>query len=651
MSAVFTNQDLQRRLDEAKHLAEQKPFSLLFIQDPTFDPFTIDYWIRNENDARALYEGYYPDLEVALRWGSFFPIYLRHPDAEPSRAKPFYLEPFQRDDLTLPLFGWMRPQREGQPNGNRHRTADLFMPKKNGKTTWLAGVVAGIMKMTPKPVDMFGSAFVTAQAKKLFADVRKYLNASPINEEFKFKNSPPYQITYQPNESFYRVLPGESGAGGNDGIDAAFVAFDEIHRNKTRELYDVFDGCGIAQPWHMFISVSTFGEDDETQIWMERLNYARRYLANEITDLQYFALIYEASDDVLTSEEARLSLDEIRRANPACMNESGRGFLDPDFILQKVREAHNNPLKLHNVLRLHYNKLTSSSVDNAIPKTSWKNCESQRKDLLAYLKKGEVYLDDFGQVKTKKRKCYAALDMSSHDDLTAIAAFFPFTDAELEKLPPEIRDRCELDQLTFGESEEDDDEEMVAEVPIVPGYLVFWVYCPQGRIREKEKIYSKWAADGHLITIPGKSVKGLAIKKQLRQINADFQMLELAYDKWGTEGVIPDLENGNMVLVEVDQQKFGMDVGCRALINQVVDECVRHDGNPCVAWCAGNVVASNDPVKIKFDKKKSSGKIDPLQAAAMAMGRCVVTWSEYKDFDGTLGYFDENGNIKSKFLT
>jgi phage terminase large subunit-like protein len=51
-----------------------------------------------------------------------------------------------------------------------------------------------------------------------------------------------------------------------------------------------------------------------------------------------------------------------------------------------------------------------------------------------------------------------------------------------------------------------------------------------------------------------------------------------------------------------------------------------HDGNPVMRWMIANTVAKMDPAgNRKPDKEKSTGKIDGVVGAIMALGRMMVT--------------------------
>ena len=57
----------------------------------------------------------------------------------------------------------------------------------------------------------------------------------------------------------------------------------------------------------------------------------------------------------------------------------------------------------------------------------------------------------------------------------------------------------------------------------------------------------------------------------------------------------------------------------------ILDGKLRHGGHPVLAWCISNVATRKDPAgNIKFDKDKSSEKIDLAVALVMAVGRAVL---------------------------
>jgi phage terminase large subunit-like protein len=61
----------------------------------------------------------------------------------------------------------------------------------------------------------------------------------------------------------------------------------------------------------------------------------------------------------------------------------------------------------------------------------------------------------------------------------------------------------------------------------------------------------------------------------------------------------------------------------KSLERRMRAEKIRHGGNPLFRWSAGNVMVKVDENEnIKPIKSKSTGRIDPIVAAIMAIARC-----------------------------
>jgi phage terminase large subunit-like protein len=52
---------------------------------------------------------------------------------------------------------------------------------------------------------------------------------------------------------------------------------------------------------------------------------------------------------------------------------------------------------------------------------------------------------------------------------------------------------------------------------------------------------------------------------------------------------------------------------------------LRHDGNPVLAWCVGNVVSQEDRRGNLFPTKQRDAKIDAAVALLMAIGRAQAS--------------------------
>ena len=74
-------------------------------------------------------------------------------------------------------------------------------------------------------------------------------------------------------------------------------------------------------------------------------------------------------------------------------------------------------------------------------------------------------------------------------------------------------------------------------------------------------------------------------------------------------------------MVEYGQGYQSMSPAIKVFETKLIEGTMRHDGNPCLTWCASNVVAETDAAENKkYDKKRSVGRIDGIIAAVMACG-------------------------------
>src|SRR5262245_5532014 len=92
-------------------------------------------WIRTPADGRAVAAGCRFKRAAADRVRKFRAKFLCHSKGK-FAGKPCELLDWQWEQFVAPLYGWIRPD-----GTRRYRAADLWIPKKNGKSTICAGLV------------------------------------------------------------------------------------------------------------------------------------------------------------------------------------------------------------------------------------------------------------------------------------------------------------------------------------------------------------------------------------------------------------------------------------------------------------------------------------------------------------------------------
>jgi phage terminase large subunit-like protein len=107
-------------------------------------------------------------------------------------------------------------------------------------------------------------------------------------------------------------------------------------------------------------------------------------------------------------------------------------------------------------------------------------------------------------------------------------------------------------------------------------------------------------------------------------LSEQYQIREIAYDRWNATQLVRDLEDDGATMVPFGQGFVSMSAPTKELLNLVLSHRVRHGGHPVLRWMADNMVVRKDPAgNLKPDKEKSTEKIDGMVALIMALDRAM----------------------------
>ncbi|TFI44781.1 terminase large subunit [Diaphorobacter sp. DS2] len=143
------------------------------------------------------------------------------------------------------------------------------------------------------------------------------------------------------------------------------------------------------------------------------------------------------------------------------------------------------------------------------------------------------------------------------------------------------------------------------------------------RARRDRAPYDVWHRQGHLRTTPGATVDYEHVAADMLEIFADLDVQAIAYDRWRIDLMRKELDKlgADLPLIEWGQGFKDMAPALDALEAELLNGRIAHGGHPVLTMCAANAVVTKDPTGArKLDKAKATGRIDGLQALAMAMG-------------------------------
>lgn len=330
---------------------------------------------------------YYSD-ESANAVIGFIEKYITHVKGEYA-GQSIKLEEWQKDDILRPLFGIKRKKDDLR----RFRTTYIEIPRKNAKSTLLAGIGLYLLFADGEPgSEVYVAAGDRDQARIIFDISKGMIMQNPVLE----KSCKPFQhsITYHTKKTNtlnqYKVISAE--AGTKHGFNAHGILMDEFHVQPNRELWDVLTTSVGSRRQPLTLAITTAGYDKES-ICYEIHDYACKVRDGIIKDDSFLPVIYSAP-----TESDIFSPDVWRQANP------GYGtIVKEEYIVEQVNKIKNQPSFESTFRRLHLNQWVGTA-ETWIPDDVWMNCAED----------GE-----------QSGECYGGLDLASVRDVAAFVLYWP----------------------------------------------------------------------------------------------------------------------------------------------------------------------------------------------------------------------------------
>ena len=548
----------------------------------------LDRWpAATRAEAVAIGSPFWFD-EVAAQYRLDFSPLCVHVEGELA-GEPFAPLPYQAF-VDWVSFGWM----DVSTGARRFHERFIEEPRGNGKSFWMA-VDGDFMLVADGEAGAKVYAIATKEgqaAEAVWGAAAEIAKQSPaLIGTLEVQESVNNRKVFVPGTNA-RFVPLPSDQSKADSLNPHAVYLDEIHEWKNRLLYTKLKTAMGKRLQAMLTGITTAADDRPNTIYEELHEHAIRVLRGwqdgSFVDEEFFAIIFCVDSKADGCAEDDDAFDEVvwHKANPA-LGATGTS-VRIGHLRSMANRAKAEPEVLRDFLRLHLGRRVSAKI-KPITDEAWKACAASEADGPI----GEqLAARDWSAF--DGRPAFAALDLSSTRDLTALTLYFP-----------------PFEGWAFDT------------------YL-FRAWLPKENLRsvcERDRApYDHWAREGWLLLTEGDEVDDQAVFDEAIAINERYIVVQWAYDPWHATS----LKNRFFAATGIEMVKFVQDLPSfgeptREFLDAVAGRKMRHDGNPLARWCAANVVTKEDAHGNKRPHKQlSHNRIDSIVAAIMARGRAIV---------------------------
>lgn len=180
-----------------------------------------------------------------------------------------------------------------------------------------------------------------------------------------------------------------------EGLNVSFGVIDELHRQKTPDLFQTLRYAGRAREQPLMVCITTAGTDRQSICWQQH-EYSQSILDGKVIDTTYLPVMYAAhpGDDI---EDPKT----WHKANPSM----GVTLNEKDFA-DELNQAKASPISLHSWLRYSLNIWTTSDF-RFINANKWELCNKP-----------------VDPEQLRGQRCWAGCDLSSTKDTSSVVLLF-----------------------------------------------------------------------------------------------------------------------------------------------------------------------------------------------------------------------------------